>query len=75
MKVQHLKKEGFRDCLERKFPQLTDPYYLNGWLEALGMVHGYQNIFPLIADDNYFHGYELAQSERKTSGERDIREI
>ena len=46
-----------------------------GWLEALGMMHGYKNILPLVADDNYFEGYEQAQEETQTSGEQDIREV
>jgi hypothetical protein len=73
MKV--LKLIGFKDCLNYQFPKLADPHYINGWLEALGMMHGYKNILPLIADENYFDGYEQAQSERKTSGEQDIREV
>jgi hypothetical protein len=75
MKVKNLKSIGFKDCLEHRFPKLTNPYYMNGWLEALGMMHGYQNILPVVADENYFEGYEQAQEERKTNGERDIRDI
>lgn len=70
-----LKSIGFRDCIDHQFRRSTDPNYINGWLEALGMMHGYKNILPLIADDNYFEGYEQAQEERKTSGERDIRGV
>ncbi len=75
MKVQQLKSEGFKHCINRQFPKLANPHYMNCWLEALGMMHGYKNILPLIADENYFEGYEQAQSERKTNGEQDIREI
>ena len=75
MKVKQLKSMGFKHCLDRQFPQLTNPHYMNGWLEALGMIHGYKNILPLVGDDNYFVGYELAQSERKISGEKDIRDL
>ena len=75
MNVQQLKSMGFFDCIERKFPSLTNPHYINGWLEALGMVHGYENILPVVDDENYFHGYELAQEERKCDGEQDIRDI
>ena len=73
MKV--LKTIGFKDCLNCQFPKLANPHYMNGWLEALGIMHGYKNILPLIADDNYLEGYEQAQEERKTSGEQDIREV
>ena len=75
MKEKQLKSRGFKDCIKGQFPQLANPHYMNGWLEALGMIHGYKNILPLVADDNYFDGYELAQFERKTNGEQDIREI
>ena len=75
MKVQQLKWIGFKHCINRQFPKLANPHYMNGWLFALGMMHGYKNILPLIADENYFEGYEQAQSERKTSGEQDIREV
>lgn len=73
MKV--LKSIGFKDCLNCQFPKLADPHYINGWLEALGMMHGYRNLLPLIADENYFEGYEQAQFERKTSGEPDMRTV
>ena len=54
MRVQFLKSMGFKHCLDRQFPLLANPYYMNGWLEALGMMHGYKNILPVVGDDSYF---------------------
>ena len=54
MKVKQLKSMDFKHCLGRQFPQLTNPHYMNVWLEALGMIYGYKNILPLVGDDNYF---------------------
>jgi hypothetical protein len=42
MKV--LKSIGFKDCLNYQFPQLVDPHYISGWLEALRMMYAYNNI-------------------------------
>lgn len=56
---------GFNDFDSKKFPEhLENKLYMMGWMRAMGMFCGYENLPASLNEAEYVEGWQSAQHER-----------